>query len=287
MDNSPMRVAIVTGCSTGIGLFTAVRLARAGFHVIATMRDPGRKQALVDEAANAGVEIEIRALDVTFPASITACVDEVIASHGRIDLLVNNAGAGVVGSIEQVSDADLRYAMEVNYFGVWNTIKAVLPHMRAARSGRIITVTSVGGMIGQVFNDAYSAAKFAVEGMMESFAPVAKLLGIQCSVVAPGPVHTQFNANAQADAVDGNGLAAPTAAYGPMLANYARLSEQAFAEHGQSSAEVADIIVGIATSAHPPYRTVTSPMVSGMMALKTGDETGNALIDMFANALAG
>lgn len=285
MDNSPMRVAIVTGCSTGIGLFTAVRLARAGFHVIATMRDPGRKQALMDEAARAGVAIEIKALDVTVPASITACVDEVIATHGRIDLLVNNAGAGVVGSIEQVSDADLRHAMEVNYFGVWNTIKAVLPHMRAARSGRIITVTSIGGMVGQVFNDAYSAAKFAVEGMMESFAPVAKLLGIQCSVVAPGPVHTQFNANAHA--VNSNDPATLDEAYAPMLASYERLSGQAFAEQGQSSGEVADIIVGIATSPHPPYRTVTSPMVSAMLALKTGDETGNALIDMFAGALSG
>lgn len=281
MGRDDRRIAIVTGCSTGIGLFTAVRLAQSGFHVVATMRNLAKQQALLDMAARAGVTLEVRALDVTVPASIAACVDAVMADHGRIDLLVNNAGAGVIGSIEQVSDADLRYAMDVNFFGAWNTVKAVVPHMRAAGAGRIIAVTSIGGMIGQVFNEAYCAAKFAVEGMMESFAPVAKLMGIQCSVIAPGPVHTEFNANSHCDAMASDGP------YDRMFANYSGLSAAAFAEHGQSSDAVAQIVVGVAMADNPPYRTVTSPMVSAMVAVKTGDDTGNALVDMFVRALAG
>lgn len=104
--------------------------------------------------------------------SIAECVGETIKSHQRIDALVNNAGSGLRAGLEQTTDDELKRVMDVNFFGVWRMTRAVLPVMRAARSGRIIRVWSIGGLIGQPFNDAYCAAKFAVEGMMDSLAPV-------------------------------------------------------------------------------------------------------------------
>lgn len=167
---TPARTVLITGTSSGIGLAAAIAAARAGWRTVATLRDTGRADALRKAAAEAGVEIDIRQLDVVDEASVTAAVEGVIADYGRLDAVVNNAGAGHVGTLELESVADVREVMEVNFFGVLNVSKAALPHLRAT-GGRLITVTSVGGVIGQPFNEAYCAAKFAVEGYMESLAP--------------------------------------------------------------------------------------------------------------------
>ena len=166
-------VALITGTSSGIGLSTAVAAAKHGFTTVATMRNTSKDGALRAAAEEAGVSTSTSAaLDVVDEASITSCIDGVVADHGSLDILVNNAGRGFVGTIEQVSMAEMREVMEVNFFGVVAATKAAMPHLRAAR-GRVITVTSVGGVVGQPFNEAYCAAKFAVEGFMESLAPVA------------------------------------------------------------------------------------------------------------------
>lgn len=277
-------VALVTGCSTGVGLHTAVRLAQAGHHVVATMRDMAKRQMLLDEAARLGVELEVRTLDVTDHNSIDACLEGVIADFGRIDVLVNNAGAGIIASLEQTSDADLRWLMEVNFFGVWNLTKAVVPHMRAAGSGRIISLTSVGGMVGQPMNDAYCAAKFAVEGMMESFAPLALPMGIKVSVVAPGPINTEFVASANSASVQS--LAAMEPPYDQIAAHYLSLSADAFAAYGQTADEVAEIVVAVATAEKPAFRTLTAPMVRAAVAAKAADESGNSVIENFARIIA-
>ena len=120
-------IALVTGCSTGVGLHTAVRLAQAGYHTIATMREPARRGALDEACAAAGVTVEVLPLDVCSQSSIDAAVADCLARHGRIDLLVNNAGAGFLGSVEQTGDEDLRRTMETNFFGVLNLPRAVLP----------------------------------------------------------------------------------------------------------------------------------------------------------------
>src|SRR4051794_17970837 len=147
-------IALVTGASSGIGLHTAVGLARSGLRVVATMRDPAKAAPLRSAAAQAGVEVEVRALDVVDAAQATALV----ADLGRIDVLVNNAGRGSVGTLEQLTLDDLRAQLEVNYLGVAGLTRLVLPGMRAAGAGRIVTVTSVGGAVGQPFADAYCAA---------------------------------------------------------------------------------------------------------------------------------
>ena len=170
-------VVLITGTSTGVGLHTAIAFAMAGYQTIATMRDTSKKDELLALAKANGVKIKVERLDVQKKKSIESCVKKVLRKYGDIDVLVNNAGAGFLGGLEQTSDKDLERTMGINFFGVWYVTKAVFPHMRARGSGRIITVTSVGGLIGQPFNDAYCAAKFAVEGMMEAMAPPGQTVG--------------------------------------------------------------------------------------------------------------
>ena len=189
------QVALVTGTSSGMGLHTAVGLAARGVQVVATMRDPAKAGPLRDAASAAGVQLDVRALDVTDAASAQSCIDAVLESYGQIDILVNNAGRGSVASLEQLSLDDLQAQLDVNYLGVAALTRLVLPHMRRAGRGRIVTVTSVGGVIGQPFADAYCGAKFAVEGLMQSLAPVVARFGIDVSVVEPGAVASEFVAN--------------------------------------------------------------------------------------------
>jgi NAD(P)-dependent dehydrogenase (short-subunit alcohol dehydrogenase family) len=274
------KVALITGTSTGIGLSTAILLAQAGFRTIATMRDPSKAAALRERAAKDGVEIEVRQLDVQDSASVDACIAGVLADFGRIDVLVNNAGAGCAGSLEQLSIDDLQRSMDVNFFGVCRTTHAVLPAMRSVGSGRIITVSSVGGLVGQVFNDAYCAAKFAVEGLMESLAPVVKRFGIHVSLIEPGPVKTEFIASVQRQAMGSPRIA--MAPYGALLNSYIAAVQQAFATLGQTGDDVAKVIVEAATAAEPHFRYTTSEAARGFAALKYVDPTGDS-----AAALAG
>ena len=278
-------VAVVSGCSSGVGLHTAVRLAEAGFRVIATMRDTAKADPLRAAAVAAGVDVEIAPLDVTEQASIDAAVADAVARHGRIDLLVNNAGGGFLGSVEQTSDADLRRVMELNFFGVWNLTKAVLPIMRAAGSGRIVTVTSVGGLLGQPFNEAYCAAKFAVEGMMEGLAPLARNMGIAVCLVEPGPILTEFVNNVRA--VSQGSIAGMTAPYDRFAQNYMASTGDVFAKYGQSGDDIARIIAHLATTAAPDFRTITSDFAKAMVAVKVVDPTGNSIPPIFTGRLAG
>src|SRR5690242_19113474 len=188
-------VALVTGTSSGMGLDTAVELARRGLTVIATMRDTSRATALTDAAAEAGIEVDVRALDVTDHPAARACVDGVLADHGRLDVLVNNAGRGAVATAEQLSLDEIRDQLEVNYLGPVALTKLVLPQMRAAGSGTVLTVTSVGGAVGQPFADAYCGAKFAVEGFMQSLAVVMLAHGVHVSVIEPAAVASDFVGN--------------------------------------------------------------------------------------------
>ncbi len=271
-------VALVTGTSSGIGLFTAVQLAQAGFSVVATMRNPAKAEALKAEAVAAGVELDVRALDVQDAASITACVNGVLGDYGRIDLLVNNAGSGFLATFEETSFEQLTQVMDVNFYGVWRVTEAVFPHMRRAGSGRIVTNTSIGGLIGQPFNDAYCAAKFAVEGFMESLAPVASRLGIHVSIVEPGPVNTEFVATVREKLVQTQPSEA-SAAYATMRESYLAASSQVFAM-GQTGADVARVMVEAATAPRPHLRYVTSDMVRAIAGRKYVDLTGDSIVAM-------
>ncbi|MTE15505.1 SDR family NAD(P)-dependent oxidoreductase [Nocardia sp. CT2-14] len=265
---------LITGTSSGIGLATAIAAARAGWTTIATMRDTGKAEVLSKAAADNGVadRIQVKRLDVVDPESIAACLDEVIAEHGRLDALVNNAGAAQVGTIELSSLDEVRAAMEVNFFGVVATTRAALPHLRAAQ-GRVITVTSVGGAVGQPFNEAYCAAKFAVEGFMQSLAPVAASVGVDITVVEPGAVASEFVANL---GVDRPALVAAAGPYAPALEAYFARTQHAF-DNAQTPAEAAAPIIGALTADRPPFRVQTSDWARDFVATTLADLDGSAV----------
>lgn len=278
------QVALVTGTSSGIGLSSAVALAESGFQVVATMRNLTKADALRAAAEAANVDIDIQVLDVEDDDSASHAVDYTLSTYGRIDVLVNNAGAGYGGTTEQTSIKDLRNVLEVNFVGVWRMTRAVLPHMREAKSGRIISVSSIGGLIGQPFNDAYCAAKFAVEGMMESLAPVLRGIGIHVSVIEPGPVLTQFIANLGGLALRSEEELAIDP-YADPLNKYLIAVRGRFNDVGQTGEDIAQIIVEAATAEQPNFRYQTSDAVRGMTGMKFVDPTGNAQITMVAGSL--
>ncbi|WP_274911027.1 SDR family oxidoreductase [Streptomyces sp. WZ-12] len=268
------KTVLITGTSSGIGLAAAVAAARAGWTTIATMRNTGKAEALLQAAAEHGVadRIQVKRLDVVDPESIAACVDEVIAEHGRLDALVNNAGAAKIGTIEMMSVEDVRAAMEVNFFGVVATTRAALPHLRASR-GRVITVTSVGGVVGQPFNEAYCAAKFAVEGFMESLAPLAATVGVDVTVIEPGAVASEFVANQSLDIPALLDAAGP---YAPALDAYVARTRGAFAG-AQTPTEAAAPIIDALTCDRPAFRIQTSQWARDFVATTLADLDGSAV----------
>lgn len=262
---------LITGTSRGIGLDIAVGAARAGWRTVATLRDPDRAGPLRAAAEAAGVAdlIEVRRLDVVDQASVAACVTDVVAAHGRLDAVINNAGAGHVGTLEQETVEDVRAVMEVNFFGVLHVTRAALPHLRAAR-GRLLTVTGVDGVLGRPFNEAYCAATFAVEGFMESLAPLAATHGVSVTVIEPGAVAGEFVADV---GVDPQAALATAGVYGPALRAYLAHSGAAFAT-AQSATDAAAVVVATLTDPEPAPRVQTSPAARRLVAVKLADTDG-------------
>ncbi|MFB7470382.1 SDR family NAD(P)-dependent oxidoreductase [Kitasatospora sp. NPDC056184] len=277
------RTVLITGTSSGIGLAAAVAAARAGFRVVATMRDPRRSGALLRTAEAAGVadRTEVARLDVTDAASVAECLAVVLDRHGRLDAVVNNAGAGRVGTVERDGLAPVREVMEVNFFGVVEVTRAALPHLRAT-GGRVVTVTSVGGVVGQPFNEAYCAAKFAVEGFMESLAPVAATVGVAVSVVEPGAVASEFVAS---QGIDLPALLAAAGPYAPALDAYAARTRAAF-DQAQTPEEAAETVVAALTADRPPFRLQTSDRARAFVAAKLADLDGSAVQHLTAGWVA-
>jgi NAD(P)-dependent dehydrogenase (short-subunit alcohol dehydrogenase family) len=226
-------------------------------------------------ASEAGVELDVRALDVTDEASVRSCVEEVVADHGHLDAVVNNAGAGQVGTIENVSLEEVRRVMEVNFFGVVAVTKASMAHLRRS-AGRLVTVSSVGGAVGQPFNEAYCAAKFAVEGFMEALAPVAATVGVRVSVVEPGPVLTEFVNNI---GVDPERMFAEAGPYEPALQAYvAHVMEDFSSTSAQSPEQVADVVTAVLHAEAPKLRVQTSPWADAFVGTKLTDLDGSVVV---------
>lgn len=182
---------LITGASTGLGLETAVYLAEHGFEVYASMPDLGEREALDAEGARRDVQLKVLELDITDRAGIRRAVNTVAEQSGRIYGLVNNAGIGLRGYFEDLSEEEIRRVFEVNVFGTMAVTRAVLPHMRAARRGRIVIITSVGGRIGSLAVSAYGATKFAQEGFGEALAQEVVPFGIYVSLVEPAIIKTE------------------------------------------------------------------------------------------------
>jgi NAD(P)-dependent dehydrogenase (short-subunit alcohol dehydrogenase family) len=186
-----MAVALVTGTSSGIGLATAVTLARGGHKVIATIRNldaAGEIQKIVEPE---GLPVTVAALNVDHDGSVNDAVDRVLAENGRIDVLVNNAGIpGGGGSVEEVPMEVFRQVMETNFFGALRCIKAVLPTMRENHRGCIVNVTSVSGRIALASQAPYAASKWAFEALSECLAQEMKAFNVRVAIIEPGIIAT-------------------------------------------------------------------------------------------------
>ncbi len=190
-DTLPMsKVVLITGSSSGIGLETAIRLARAGYRVFGTMRDLSRSEALVVAALEDKLPLDAVRLDVNDDASVAAGVAQVHDKAGRIDVLVNNAGVGGGGPFEVRPLEKGRATFETDYFGAIRMIRAVMPEMRARRDGVIVNVTSIAGLAPLPAMGHYAAAKHALEAATETLAHEARPFGVRVASVAPGVVLT-------------------------------------------------------------------------------------------------
>ncbi|MEO6510017.1 MAG: SDR family NAD(P)-dependent oxidoreductase [Nocardioides sp.] len=260
-----MDTALVTGTSSGMGMYAAVELAARGLDVVATMRDPQRADRLRAAASDAGVTLDVRALDVT-SSTRAESVAGIVADHGPISVLVNNAGQGMVGTAEQLSLDQVQEQLDINYLAPVALAKLVLPGMREAGRGRILTVTSVGGVVGQPFADAYCGAKFAVEGFMQSLASVAERFGVWVSVIEPAAVASEFVANAVRPSIDGP--------YAEVLQAYLDRTAGAFA-NAQSAEDAGRAIADAVTAEDYRFRWQTSDAAAAFAGVSLADLDGN------------
>lgn len=178
---------LITGASSGIGMATALRLQEKGYQVYATARQLEKMKNL----EQAG--IRTIAMDVTEEDSMVAAIEKIYRETGRIDVLVNNAGYGSYGAVEDVPISEAKYQFEVNLFGLARLIQLVLPSMRAQRAGKIINVSSIGGRIGEPHGAWYHATKFALEGLSDSLRMELKQFGVDVIVIQPGAIKTEWN----------------------------------------------------------------------------------------------
>ncbi|GAA5224722.1 SDR family oxidoreductase [Membranihabitans marinus] len=279
---------LITGSSSGVGLESAILFAKHGYKVYATMRNLDKSNILKDRLSTEGLRIDILPLDVTDISSIQAAVQNILDKDGRLDILVNNAGAGFGKTTEQATEEEIRWVTDVNYHGVVFCTQAVLPHMRKQRSGQIINITSVGGLVGQPFNELYCGAKFAVEGYMEGLATyVSDAFNIKITNVEPGGISTAFMESAIAKTISEGQLA--TGEYQAifekyMAGNVARANEGEQQVY-QTGEEVAGVILKVANTPNPPFRTRTSEWAENFCRLKTqADPDGLKLIQQIKDS---
>ncbi|GAA1227359.1 oxidoreductase [Prauserella halophila] len=237
------KVWLITGASRGLGRAIAQRAARAGETVVATARDP---RTIAD------LPHPLR-LDVTDQASVHDAVATAIDLHGHIDVLVNNAGHGLVGAVEELADDELRAVWETNVLGVHRVTRAVLPHMRTRGRGHIVQMSSVGGVVGNPGHAAYASSKFALEGLSEALAGEVAPFGIGVTIVEPGPFRTEFAGSSMR-------YAAPIDAYEATPAGTlrARFADQD-GRQPNDPARAADILLDAVDSAEPPLRLPLGP----------------------------
>jgi len=242
-------IVLITGCRSGFGLRAAVSAAQAGHTVYAGLRDLSTR-TMLDEASR-GLDVHPVQLDVTRADERVTVVDQIVARHGRLDALVNNAGVALGGYLEEVAEADVRKVFEVNVLAVWALTQRVLPGMRARRQGHIINISSVSGRIAMPGLGVYAGSKFALEGMSEALRHEMAPFGVQVTLVEPGPYRTDMTTGA------GRSLAAsvssPDSPYAPYSARSVELFERVSSSLGDPQ-DVADRIVAILGRPRSPLR---------------------------------
>lgn len=274
------KTVLITGTSSGLGLATALLFARNNFKVYATMRNLSKKELLEKEAQKHNLDISFAELDVTSVDSINQAVAKIIGEEETIDVLINNAGAGFAKTTEQASDEEIEWVIATNFLSVVRCTRAVLPVMRRQRSGHIINISSVGGLVGQPFNEIYCAAKFAVEGYTEALATyLTRPFGIRFTAIEPGGIVSEFTKSATAKTLGTTGL--PNDEYLPIIQQYLGERQKRAAAGDtlsfQQPEEVAQVILETALSENPPIRKRTSPWAEELCHFKTDSDPAGTL----------
>jgi NAD(P)-dependent dehydrogenase (short-subunit alcohol dehydrogenase family) len=243
------QVALVTGASSGIGEQTALELLRRGFTVYGAARRADRMSAIVDAGGSA------IAMDVTDDASMRGGVEQILAEQGRIDVLVNNAGYGSYGALEDVPIDEARRQFEVNVFGLARITQLVLPAMRARRSGTIVNISSIGGRIYEPLGAWYHATKFAVEGLSDSLRLELEPHGIRVVVIQPGAIRTEWNGISRRSAIERSGATA----YAAQARALVRALEAADQSSGATGPDVVAATIAKAATARRPRTRYATP----------------------------
>ncbi|CEJ89106.1 Short-chain dehydrogenase/reductase SDR [Hyphomicrobium sp. GJ21] len=254
-----MPTVLITGTSTGFGLVTTVELAERGWNVIATMRDLGKRAGLDRAVAAANVQglVSVEQLDVTDPKSIDAAIARLDAEGRPLDAVVHNAGVAVGGAFEDLSEANIRRVMEVNYFGVLALTQKLLPGFRARRRGRILIVSSESAFAGQPANSPYCASKWAIEGWAEAVAYELAPFGIDIILIEPGAYRTNIWESSPR-------VLPETSAYRPLLRHLEVTVDTYVAKSARDPIEVAKAIANALDAPRPRFRTAVGPTAKFM-----------------------
>ncbi len=239
-----MAVVLITGCSSGFGREFALAFARHGDQVLATMRTP----APLDGC-------DVRQLDVTQPATFAGIVDGVVRDYGRIDVLVHNAGIGLVGALEVIDEDSLRQVFETNFFGAIALTRAVLPYMRAQGSGRIVFMSAIGALLNTAYFGAYGISKAAISGLASTWDTELRPLGIRVSAVLPSAFRTDIAGNMRLQAGEGTPYAEPTRAYYEGL-------KQRIEQGPVDLSPVTDAVIDAATNPEPRHIYLVAPRLA-------------------------
>ncbi len=252
------KVALITGASSGIGKETAKLFVQNGFVVYGA----SRKIEKMTELKTVGVNL--LAMDVTDEASMVAGVNEILQKENRIDVLVNNAGYGSYGALEDVPMSEAKYQFEVNIFGLARLTQLVLPHMRKQHSGKIINISSIGGSFGEPHGSWYHATKFAVEGLSDSLRPELKQFGIDVIIIKPGAILTEWSSIARENLIKVSG----NSVYKTMVQKHVKMLENAD-KNGSQPIVVAKTILKAATVKCPKTRYATGSQAKVLLFIKS------------------
>jgi len=241
------KVALVTGSSSGIGYETALLLARNGFDTFATMRNMNKSKEITEVSNRENLPLRVVQLDVNDDKSVTDAINNILKEKESIEVVVNNAGYGLMGSVEDSSLDEIKSQFETNFFGAIRVMQRVIPIMRKQRSGTIVNVSSIAGRIGFPMGSAYVSSKFALEGLSESISYELKQFGIKIILIEPGVIKTNFALVTPKKAVNTN------SSYSQLMN---KLEENLFSTiaNGTSPKEVASVILRSITEASPERR---------------------------------
>jgi len=241
------KVALVTGSSSGIGYETALLLARNGFDTFATMRNMNKSKEITEVSKRENLPLRVMQLDVNDDRSVADAINNILNEKKSIEVVVNNAGYGLMGSVEDSSIDEIKAQFETNFFGAIRVIKEVIPIMRKQRTGKIVNVSSVAGRIGFPMGSAYVSSKFALEGLSESMSYELKQFGIKIVLIEPGVINTNFAFVTPKKALEAN------SSYSQLMN---KLEENLFSTiaNGTPPKDVANVILHSITKESPEHR---------------------------------